>query len=279
MPVSGLDILYITDRDTDPVLSPLIRDLNQAHDLLLRDDNRSLFPSSFLFESFRPQLPSALSLSDNAASAALLGALRGKGIPLSYKTDREAVEWAFAVLLSGAPEKIPALHAWIGRIRGALAAGEKTRVALLCDLCDPFSAGAAFALLRFLKDRVGTDPCDVSFFCLGVEAGETPEFRADTLRNSLQALQEQDLAGRPEESQENMRTAVRIAAAFDRDPVYTLENIVFTEHTKDVSFYDSSGPTALDGLKQVLSDAVSEDGYEISEEFRNQFEREIGRYA
>ena len=89
----------------------------------------------------------------------------------------------------------------------------------------------------------------------------------------------QDMARRPEESQENMRTAVRIAAAFDRDPVYTLENIVFMEHTKDVSFYDSSGPTALEGLKQVLSDAVSEDGYEISEEFRNQFEREIGRHA
>ena len=81
LPVADLDILHIADRETDPVIPSLIRDLNQMHSLLSREGNASLFPSAFQYESFRPQLPSVLSLSEDPASAALLDALRGKGIP------------------------------------------------------------------------------------------------------------------------------------------------------------------------------------------------------
>ena len=198
MPVSGLDILYITDRDTDPVLSPLIRDVNQAHDLLLRDDNRSLFPSSFLFESFRPQLPSALSLSDNAASAALLGALRGKGIPLSYKTDREAVEWAFSDFLSGSEDPVAPLHAWIRKIRDCQSAGENFRIAVCCDICDPFSAGVAFASLRFLTESLRPDPSCVALFCLGIGDESSSVFRSEMLSSSLHTLAGPELVATPD---------------------------------------------------------------------------------
>ena len=45
VPVNGLDIFHITDRPVDPILVPMIRDLNQAHVLFDRADNNSFFPS------------------------------------------------------------------------------------------------------------------------------------------------------------------------------------------------------------------------------------------
>ena len=79
LPVTGLDIFHITDRPADPILVPMIRDLNQAHTLFDRADNTSFFPSSFAYASFRPELPSISTLSSDPSSAALLTALRGKG--------------------------------------------------------------------------------------------------------------------------------------------------------------------------------------------------------
>ena len=200
-PVAGLDIFQISDREQDPILPSLIRDLNQSSSLLLRKDNISLFPSSFQYEFFRLSLPSVQNLSGDAPSAALLGALRGKGMPLSYKTDREAVEWAFSVLLSD-PENESAgpLFAWVRKIRDCLASGESFRIAVCCDLCDPFSAGASFALLRFLKETVHPDPSCISLFCLGVSADSASSFRSDTLSASLYAMAGQDLVSAPDRS-------------------------------------------------------------------------------
>ena len=148
LPVTGLDILHITDGEANPVLPPLIRDLNRMHELLQRPDNDTLFPSSFVYDFCRPVLPSVQSLSEDPATSALVGALRGRGIPLSYKTDREAVEWAFSLLLSRSlSDGLSSFSAWLQRISGCLASGEQVRIAVLCDLCDPFSAGAVFAIL------------------------------------------------------------------------------------------------------------------------------------
>ena len=138
-PVSGLDILHICDAEPENMLSALVQDLNR---------DCPLFASSFRFSAFRPQFPSLSKLTSDPATSALIGALRGKGIPLSYKTDREAVEWAFASLLDH-PDSLAPLADWTARIRTALDAGDEARIVILCDLCDPFSAGAVFALLRF----------------------------------------------------------------------------------------------------------------------------------
>ncbi len=198
LPVSGLDILQIADRETDPVLPPLIRDLNRAHTLLSDSANTSLFPSSFEYETFRPQLPSLRTLSEDASAAALLSALRGKGMPLSYKTDREAVEWAFSALLSGPADDAEPFHAWAGRIRACQSEGAPFRVAVCCDLCDPFSAGVAFSALRFLSEFLKADPSCLALFCLGVGADASPEFGKEMLASSVYALAEQDLVAAPD---------------------------------------------------------------------------------
>ena len=197
--VTGLDTFLITDSAADPVLPHLISDLNRIHSLLLSPDNSSLFPSSFSFQSFRPVLPSLRILTEAPASAALIGALRGKGIPLSYKTDREAVEWAFSMLLSGDSSGIfSPFFTWISRIQDALTTGETVRLALLCDLCDPFSAGAAFAVVRYLHNTVALDPACISVFCLASREDTAADFRSDMLSGCLHALSDQNLIARPD---------------------------------------------------------------------------------
>ena len=199
LPVTGLDILHITDREADPVIPRLIRDLNRAHTLLQAPENASLFPSSFVFDSCRPVLPSHRTLADHPATSDLLAALRGRGIPLSYKTDRDAVEWAFSVLLSS-PETsgTSLLNQWFGRLHEAFASGDNPRVVLLCDLCDPFSAGAAFALLRYLRDSVKAVSSSVGLFCL--TSGDSSPADSAVFSDALTALAEQDLVGRPDRS-------------------------------------------------------------------------------
>ena len=199
LPVTGLDILHIADREPDPVLPPLIRDLNQAHTMLLHEGNLSLFPSSFTYEAYRPHLPSARSLSEDVSSAALLSALRGKGVPLSYKSDREAVEWAFSALLT-VPETSGAdpFHAWIRKIQDCQSSGESFRIAVCCDLCDPFSAGVAFAALRFLSETLSPDPSCVAFFCIGIGTDSSASFRAEMFSASLFSLSSQDLTAAPD---------------------------------------------------------------------------------
>lgn len=199
LPVTGLDILYIADRESDPVLPALVRDLNQANTLLFHPDNRSLFPSSFCFDSFRPQFPSVQSLSDDDASEALISALRGKGIPLSYKTDREAVEWAFSSLLSDRDNQtfFP-FHAWIRKILDCQSSGEAFRIAVSCDLSDPFSAGISFSVLRYLSETVKTDPSAVALFCIGSVTDSSPALKEESFSASLHSLASQDLISTPD---------------------------------------------------------------------------------
>ena len=187
-PVAGLDILHLSDTEPDSLLQSLVRDLNR---------DCPLFPSSFRYDAFRPQLPSLSELSSDPASAELIASLRGKGIPLSYKTDREAAEWAFASILDH-PDALAPLYSWSGRIRSVLDGGEEVRISLLCDLCDPFSAGALFALIRYLQ---GAFPDEKASFCLlGLARRSSPasDLENDTLSGALHALAEQRLVARPD---------------------------------------------------------------------------------
>ena len=179
----------------------MIRDLNQAHALFNRADNKSFFPSSFSYASFRPELPSIGTLSSDKSSASLLTALRGKGVPLSYKTDREAVEWAFSALLSSSDtEDLLPLRHFFDKLGDCVSSGEEYRVAVLCDLCDPFSSGVAFALLRYLHENVKIDSSVLSLFCLAVSSSETVGEAKDLLSSSLRALASQKLVGKPDRS-------------------------------------------------------------------------------
>ena len=81
----------------------------------------------------------------------------------------------------------------------------------------------------------------------------------------------QDGKGLAEAAEENLRTAVRTAAAFDADPVSTLENMIILNRADKTSVYDDSGPTALDGLERMAEDFSSF----ASDAFRQKLKREI----
>ena len=80
-----------------------------------------------------------------------------------------------------------------------------------------------------------------------------------------------DMKGQAESSEKNLRTAVRIAGAFDSDPVFTLENLIFSATSEKTGIYDDTGPTATDGLKNMMEEQKAF----ISGAFRKKFEREI----
>jgi len=82
-----------------------------------------------------------------------------------------------------------------------------------------------------------------------------------------------DKAGQAEKAEEDLRLAVDMARTFDGAPVYTLENMMFTEHMPhNVYFYDDTGPTALEGLRSTMADV----GDLASEAFRRRFELALG---
>ena len=76
-----------------------------------------------------------------------------------------------------------------------------------------------------------------------------------------------------EEAEADLRTAVHLARAFDADPVYTQENMIFVEHIPNTfSAYDDAGPTAVDALRSILDEC----GDLVPEAFRRKLETEIG---
>ena len=106
---------------------------------------------------------------------------------------------------------------------------------------------------------------------------EDPEKRSflDKIISLLYLLQAvaRDTEGQTEMAEADLRKAVQIARAFDEDPVYTLENIIFLEHApKNIYVYDDAGPTAVDGLCATLEEA----GNLVPASFRGKFEKEIG---
>ena len=80
-----------------------------------------------------------------------------------------------------------------------------------------------------------------------------------------------DMKGEAESAEETLREAVRAARAFDADPVFTLENLIFSDEDAVTSVYDDTGPTALDGLRSSLK---SLDPF-VSDAFREMFSRLI----
>ena len=81
----------------------------------------------------------------------------------------------------------------------------------------------------------------------------------------------QDGKGMAEASEESLRRAAETAAEFDRDPDYTLDNLILLNHLEKHRVYDDAGPTALDGLLNSLEECSGD----ISEEFRKKAERNI----
>ena len=81
----------------------------------------------------------------------------------------------------------------------------------------------------------------------------------------------QDGKGMTEASEESLRRAAGMAVAFDREPDYTLENMILLDHLKQKSVYDDAGATAVEGLFNALEECATE----ISREFREKAEHII----
>ena len=79
----------------------------------------------------------------------------------------------------------------------------------------------------------------------------------------------QDSGGMPEKSEESLHTAVRIAAGFDSDPIFTLENVILLRDAEKLGVYDETGATAIDGLKNSIEEITPF----VSDAFKAKFRR------
>ena len=95
--VSGFEILHLSPNASGiRDLEGFAGDLSLCGSAFAGEDAFPLAGFSCRVRLMAPELPSAADLSADPASGLLLSALRGKGVPLSYRADREAVSWAIA---------------------------------------------------------------------------------------------------------------------------------------------------------------------------------------
>ena len=165
-----------------------------CHSLLAPEGIPSFFPCSFDYRGHILSFRSFRDLCADPDTALLVSALRGKGLPLSFQTDREAVEWCCADLLSRPEDpSVRPLMDWLD----ALPAGteqDPLRLTLLADLCDPFSAGVLFPLLSFLNQRFSGLHVFISLIALAETSSPLPDSFFPSLRASLQDLEDRSLA-------------------------------------------------------------------------------------
>ena len=81
----------------------------------------------------------------------------------------------------------------------------------------------------------------------------------------------QDGRGMPEKSEESLHIAVRMAADFDSNPIFTLENVILLSDAEKQGVYDETGATAIDGLKNTIEEIHSF----VSDAFREKLSREM----
>ena len=189
--VDSLDMLQLSDREeTREDLRSRLDDLNRCRTLFPGDESVPFFGTSFDLDFWVPVLPESSALAESDEDALLLSALRGRGIPLSYRTDREAVEWAFSVLLSrGAGDSCEPLHRFVSRIREAMLTGEHVHLAVLCDLAECFSAASALVLLPWLRSQFSTGTeWDLTLIALADTVSPLPQQFMPDLAASLDAL-------------------------------------------------------------------------------------------
>ena len=193
--IPELTLFRISSSAPSEVTDALLEDLNNCCAVFSGRDDVAFFRTHFSSRFFRPALPDRAALTGNGspASAELLAALRGKDMPLSYHTDREAVEWAFSSLIGSGSEQAGPFLDLLEEIRSDLSSGQEVRVMLLCDLCDGYSSGIATACLRALR-AVSPDPSlFIGVICLTEASGAGAPERMAEARDTLQAFSDREL--------------------------------------------------------------------------------------
>ena len=190
----SLDIFSLPARASDPVLSRIVDDLNVCAGMFSSGSEPCLFPFHYSFSSLCPDLPSVGDLRSDPSTSLLLDALHGKGLPLSYSADRAAVELAFSSLLSsGESGPLSPLTAWASGAKSCPEAADGLRLMILCDLSDPFSAGAALVLLPWLRSHMNSPSFFAGLVSVSPSSSSSAGSRITALADSLSALNDRDL--------------------------------------------------------------------------------------
>ena len=209
---ASVSILRIPSSAPEALGDRLLEDLQFCHNLLAGGDAFAFFRTEWNSAVWLPRLPGRDALAESEESRLLLQALRGEGVPFSFRTDPEASEWCLSALLESFPEDLSvpvdeSLQPFadlIIRIQADLEAGEDVRIMLLCDLAEGYSAGLALGLVRFLRSRfsafsplIGLIGQNRAFGPSGEEgAASVKEFlSAVTRRNLVRLSEERDTAG------------------------------------------------------------------------------------
>lgn len=104
------------------------------------------------------------------------------------------MEWSFADLLSRPEDpSVQPLLAWLDGIPAGTEQ-EPVRLTLLADLCDPFAAGGAFALLSFLREHFAGKHLYLSLLALAETSVPLPDSFFPDLRASLRDLEDRESA-------------------------------------------------------------------------------------
>ena len=192
--VPELSVLHVSSRSgDDSALTARLKDLNGCRPLFASVEDLPLFRTEYSYERWVPAPADPVALSSCEEDALLLSALRGRGIPLSYKTDRDALEWAFSVMLSDRPDSCEPLNHFVSGIRDQASAGEHTHLALLCDPAECFSAAAALSLLPWLRKQIGEASVDLSVIALAASSSPLPARFMDDVSSFLSAVEDRSL--------------------------------------------------------------------------------------
>ncbi len=176
-------------------------DVQSCHRLLAGKDEFAFFRTEWETSVWVPALPERDALVGTEESRLLLQALRGDGVPFSFRTDREAAEWSMSALLEEVPEEADApcpenlkpFVSLLSRIRADLESGEDVRIMLLCDLAEGYASGLALALLRFLRSRFADQAPFLGLIGQARFSGAGAEEGALRLRETLSALSGRNL--------------------------------------------------------------------------------------
>ena len=182
--------IFLLDQEApDASLSGVIDDLNACYRLFSGVEDRFFFPLFYRFSSFQLQLNSLREPPQEGPEALLLSALRGKGVPLSAQSDWEAVDWAVSALLS-APESenSSGLTSLIHRLQQEINLDCGTRIAILFDPTDPFSAGVTLPLLQALRQELASSSPLITLIGLTVRPVSAREELSERLQQVLTAL-------------------------------------------------------------------------------------------
>lgn len=193
-PVDTLRVFsVVSSRSSHPEAASLADSLSFCHRLMAEAGEKNLFQTEFCFQGCVPSFRSVRSLSEDPDASLLFSALRGKGLPLSLQTDREAVEWCFADLLSRPDDpSVCNLFDWLEALQNDSDPEHPSRLFLLADLTDPFAAGVSLAFLRNLPSLAHGKSIHVTLLALADTFSSGPDSFFPALSSSLKNTENAD---------------------------------------------------------------------------------------